>query len=50
MARIGSARVSTLDQNLDGQLARLKAEGCAFMRSERCRAARPTVELNWRSS
>jgi len=34
MARIGSARVSTLDQDLDIQLAKLKAEGCGVIRSE----------------
>ena len=35
MARIGYARVSTIDQDLDLQLARLKSEGCAIMRSEK---------------
>lgn len=35
MARIGYARVSTLDQDLHTQLARLKAEGCGIVRSER---------------
>lgn len=35
MARIGYARVSTLDQDLDLQVERLKAEGCSIVRSEK---------------
>ena len=35
MARVGYARVSTLDQDLDGQITRLTAEGCGLIRSEK---------------
>lgn len=35
MARIGYARVSTLDQDLDLQVERLKGEGCSIVRSEK---------------
>ncbi|TIN31723.1 MAG: recombinase family protein [Mesorhizobium sp.] len=35
MSRIGYARVSTIDQDLDTQIAKLKAEGCALVRSEK---------------
>src|SRR5664279_1040292 len=35
MARIGYARVSTADQDLDTQLAKLKGERCEVIRSEK---------------
>ncbi|MER9602772.1 recombinase family protein [Mesorhizobium sp. M0243] len=35
MSRIGYARVSTIDQDLDTQIAKLKAEGCGIVRSEK---------------
>ena len=35
MARIGYARVSSIDQDLEIQVAKLKAEGCEIVRSEK---------------
>jgi DNA invertase Pin-like site-specific DNA recombinase len=35
MARIGYARVSSVDQDLENQLAKLKGEGCEVVRSEK---------------
>ncbi|MEW6629336.1 MAG: hypothetical protein AB1440_00550, partial [Pseudomonadota bacterium] len=39
MARIGYACVSTIDQDLETQLAKLKAEGCEVIRSEKLSGA-----------
>ena len=39
MPRLGYARVSTFDQDLNVQLARLKAEGCAIVRSKKISGA-----------
>jgi DNA invertase Pin-like site-specific DNA recombinase len=39
MARIGYARVSTIDQDLDLQIAKLQAEGCTLIRSEKVSGA-----------
>lgn len=39
MARIGYARVSTIDQDLDCQHVRLRAEGCEIIRSEKMSGA-----------
>lgn len=39
MARIGYARVSTLDQDLEVQVNKLKVEGCEIVRSEKVSGA-----------
>ena len=39
MARIGYARVSSVDQDLATQLSKLKAEGCEIVRSEKVSGA-----------
>jgi len=47
MARIGYARVSTIDQDADIQIDKLKAEGCEVIRAEKVSGASRTgrVEL-----
>jgi DNA invertase Pin-like site-specific DNA recombinase len=39
MTKIGYARVSTTDQDYEGQVKRLKAEGCTTIRKEKVSAA-----------
>jgi DNA invertase Pin-like site-specific DNA recombinase len=39
MARIGYARVSSVDHDLENQLAKLKSEGCEIIRSEKISGA-----------
>ena len=39
MARIGYARVSTTDQDLETQVSKLKAEGCEIVRAEKVSGA-----------
>lgn len=39
MARIGYARVSTTDQDVEAQIARLTGEGCEIVRSEKISGA-----------
>jgi len=48
MARIGYARVSSLDQDLDMQLSKFQAEGRSIVRSEKVLgASRVMGEKNW---
>jgi DNA invertase Pin-like site-specific DNA recombinase len=47
MAHIGYARVSTIDQDLDTQLARLKAEGFKVIRSEKMSEQATMAAPNW---
>lgn len=39
MTKVGYARVSTSDQDYEGQIAKLKAEGCEIIRSEKVSGA-----------
>ena len=41
MAKIGYARVSTADQDLDLQKAKLKTEACGIIRSEKVSGSSP---------
>ncbi len=40
MTKVGHARASTVDQDFNGQVAKLKAEGCEIIRSEKVSGAR----------
>ncbi len=48
MTRIGYARVSTADQDLDIQIAKLKAAGCEIVRSETGSGASRDGAPNWK--
>ncbi|MFD2502525.1 recombinase family protein [Rhizorhabdus histidinilytica] len=50
MARIGYARVSTTDQDLDIQIGRLKNAGCEIIRSETGSGPRGAGARNWKRS